>query len=148
MTYELMLVATSDKGDSLLTRVEKVNKATEARDLKVDRLGRKTLAYPINKKTDASYFVLNFEAEGASIKPVVDKLKLEQEDLLRYLIVKKQPKKVSKAKVKRAKASEEEEKAKPKVTVAVKSASTVKSTKTSKGGKSTSKKPTSGSKSN
>ena len=87
MAYELMIVANPTGGDALLSRVEKLIKENEKSNLKVDRLGRKKLAYPIKRKTEGEYFVINFEANGDFIKPISDKLRLEQEDLLRYLII-------------------------------------------------------------
>lgn len=130
MLYELMIVAKTDKGDSLVNRVQKTIKEKDAKDIKVDNLGKKPLAYPIKKQTDAAYFLINFNASGSSIKPLSDMLRLEQEDLLRYLIVKKQEKKLkAKTKVKAPITETGEEKAKPKVTVAVKQTSRVKSTK-------------------
>lgn len=128
MMYELMLVATVDKGDQLLGRVEKLIKAGGALDLKVDRLGRKSLAYVIKKQSDANYYLVNFEATPNTVGPLTDKLRLEQEDLLRFLIVKKQKVKLGKKKIKKVSREQRVEKPKAKVTVAVKSAKRVKST--------------------
>jgi len=135
MLYELMLVTNTEKGDSLLVRVEKALKESGS-NLKVERLGKKTLAYKIKKQTDANYYVLSFEAEGSVVGPIVDKLRLEQEDLLRFLLLKKIEKK-SRRKIKKvAEEVKEEPKDKPKVTVAVKSKASVKSTESKKGGNS------------
>lgn|SRR3989344_3428286 len=123
MTYELVIVAVNDKADQLLGRVEKSIKEASGANVKVDRLGKKQLAYAIKKQTDATYFLLNFEAEGEAIGPVWDKLRLEQEDLLRYLLIKKENKKPRARKGKRLVEKEQKvevEKEKPKVTVAVK----------------------------
>ncbi len=138
MQYELMLVATVNNGDSLLTRVEKAIREKEVRDIKVDNLGKKTLAYPIKKNTDAHYFVLNFAAEAESIKPISDMLKLEQEELLRYMIVKRREKDL-RIRPKKVSGEEKGEKAKPKVTVAVKQSSRVKSTSSARKGAKSSK---------
>ncbi|OGD97456.1 30S ribosomal protein S6 [Candidatus Curtissbacteria bacterium RIFCSPLOWO2_01_FULL_38_11b] len=126
--YELMLVANVDRADQLLSRVEKNLKEANAVAISVDRLGKKPLAYSIMKQNDAIFFVVSFEAESGSIKSVWDKLRLEQEDLLRYLLIHKPKVKASKKSRKvAAKEEKDEEKEKPKVTVAVKKASTVKS---------------------
>ena len=90
MNYELMLVASAEKADQLLTRVEKSLKELGAAGIKVDRLGKKVLAYPIKKHADGVYFLVDFEAGTEAIKPFSDKLRLEQEDLLRYLLLKKE----------------------------------------------------------
>lgn len=128
--YELMLVATVDRADQLLSRVEKSLKEADASGVRVDRFGKKQLAYSINKQKDAVYFVLNFELAGEAVKSIWDKLRLEQEDLLRYLLLKKETKKFKgkKAdKVLEVSKVSHQIKEKPKVTVAVKKASTVKS---------------------
>lgn len=86
--YELMLVANVDRADQLLARVEKSLKELNGNSVKVERLGKKALAYEIRKQADATYFRINFAIETESIKPFSDKLRLEQEDLLRYLLIK------------------------------------------------------------
>lgn len=143
MNYELMIVAKTDKSDLLINRVEKAIKEKDAKDLKVESLGKKPLAYPIKKQTDANYYVLNFDASADVIKPVSEMLRLEQEDLLRYLIIKKKEK-IVKARQEAVSKKEEDEKTKPKVTVAVKGTAKVKSTKVKKGGKSSKVKSTKG----
>src|SRR3989344_4598931 len=128
MNYELMLVTNTEKGDSLLVRVEKVLKESSS-NLKVERLGKKTLAYKIKKQADANYYVLSFEAEGRFVKAMTDRLRLEQEDLLRFLLLKKVEKKPRQKIRKVVEEVKEETKDKPKVTVAVRSRASVKSTK-------------------
>lgn len=120
-TYELMLAANNEKADQLLGRVEKFIKDANGESVKVERLGKKQLAYQIKKQTDATYFVVNFQAEGEAIKPIWDKLRLEQEDLLRYLLIRKEEKKgKKKKKVSQVSEVAQEEKEKPKVTVVTK----------------------------
>ena len=128
MNYELMLVASAEKADQLLTRVEKSLKELGAAGIKVDRLGKKVLAYPIKKHADGVYFLVDFEAGTEAIKPFSDKLRLEQEDLLRYLLLKKEKisTKKSKKMISSAAESSQVEKdgskteTKPKVTVVTK----------------------------
>jgi len=129
--YELLLVTTVDKGDQLLGRVEKLIKAADAKDYKLERLGKKPLAYQIRKQADANFYILNFDVEGTQVGPITEKLRLEQEDLLRYLLLVKKAmkpgqksKKVEKPEL-QAK-DEEKEAEKPKVTVAVKTTSAAK----------------------
>ncbi|KKQ76340.1 MAG: 30S ribosomal protein S6 [Parcubacteria group bacterium GW2011_GWC1_38_6] len=141
MLYELMLVTATEKGDLLVSRVEKSVKEI-GNNLKVDKLGKKPLAYTIKKQTDANYYVLNFKAEGNVVKQLTDKLRLEQEDLLRYLLLKNVEKKASSKKRKVVEVEEKEQKAKPKVTVAVRKVSAVKSTGNKKGGTSSKAKST------
>jgi small subunit ribosomal protein S6 len=123
MNYELMLVvnpASDSKG--LISGVEKTVKDAGAKDVKVQNLGKKQLAYKIKRNTEAEYVLLNFDAEGPAIKSLNDKLRLEQEAVLRYLIIKSQkavsesfaPKVTAKVTVK---AESKEEKAESKKTV-------------------------------
>src|SRR3989344_1880414 len=130
MLYELMLVTATEKGDLLVSRVEKSVKEI-GNNLKVDKLGKKPLAYTIKKQTDANV-----------VKQLTYKLKLEQEDLLRYLLLKNVEKKASSKKRKVVEVEEKEQKAKPKKTVAVRKVSAVKSTGNKKGGTSSKAKST------
>lgn len=124
--YELMIVATTGGAESLLSRVEKFLKEAEAGDLKVNKLGKKQLAYPIKKQTEAEYIVLNFEAEGSNLKSITDKLRLEQEDLLRYMVISAKVFKSSKRKGKKAEeVVKVEKKETPKVTVVTKKVAVV-----------------------
>jgi len=96
--YELMMVTVpTAAGESLISRFEKIIKDAGAA-VKVSNLGRKKLGYPIRKILDADYFVLDFEAEGKVVLPVLSRLRLEQEDLLRYMLIKKKLFKPSKKK--------------------------------------------------
>lgn len=118
--YELVIVAKVDKSDQLISRVEKALKDAQASNLKVERLGKKQLAYPIKKQTDANYFVVNFEAEASAIDGFASKLRLEQEDLLRYLIIKKKQVKAKSRKAAKVQEAETKTRELPKVTVVTK----------------------------
>lgn len=87
--YELMIIG-NPKVDSeaMLLVVDRALKEVSATSVKVDRLGRKLLAYPIAKQTEGEYIVFNFEADGGAIAQIAGKLKLSQETILRYLITK------------------------------------------------------------
>ncbi len=120
--YELMLVSVIGKTDALLSRVEKFIKDAEGTDIKVDKLGKKQLAYPIKKQTEGDFTLLNFGVAGSNLKSIYDKLRLEQEDLLRYLLIKTRAIKVSKKKgiLPEVKVEEKQPKVAPKVTVVTK----------------------------
>ncbi len=124
--YELMIVATTGGSESLISRVEKLVKDAEGANIKVGKLGKKQLAYPIKKQTEAEYFLLEFEAEGPNLKSITDKLRLEQEDLLRYMLLGKKEKRLSK-KGKKVEVAQKEESKKEtaKVTVVTKKVSEV-----------------------
>lgn len=121
--YELMVIAKADGADE---RVEKHLKDLAATEMKKQSLGKKQLAYPIKKVTEAEYFLWTFEAEGAAVNQLDNKLRLEQELILRHLLTVFDPKKAAKA-AKSPQVVEElsvvaapEPKAKPKVTVTTK----------------------------
>lgn len=128
--YELMLVSKLGAGDELLALVEKNLKGASATDLTVDKLGKKPLAYSIKKQTEAEFIVLNFNVEGAAISDLTDILRLEQENLLRYLLIVQKRKKAPKKRfaVKKEEVIVKEEKAKPKVTVVTTSVKKVEKT--------------------
>lgn len=96
--YELLVIG-SPKADSeqVLALVDKALKGADAKDIKIDKLGRKNLAFPISKQTEGEYMVFNFEAEGEKVAQIDGKLRREQEAILRYFIIKP---KVSKVKEK------------------------------------------------
>ena len=119
MSYELMLIVSKNAdGEAFLSKVEKSLKEADITSVSVDRLGVKTLAYPIAKQTEGAYFVLNFEGPGEAVGKIREMLRLEQEALLRYLIIKaKVPKKVTKG-VKRTEVTKEPEEPKVETKVA------------------------------
>lgn len=129
--YELMVIAKSDLAQAISAKVEKFLKEAEAASVKVENLGKKTLAYAIAKQTEGEYFLYNFEAEGKNLKALSDKLRLEQEGILRHLLIKvakvsqakrhKGNKSATKVEVEEKK--EEEVKAKPTVTVTTRAGS-------------------------
>ena len=87
LNYELMVIG-NPKTDSekFLAQVKKILEESNAVNLKVDRLGKKLLAYPIAKQTEGEYLVFNFEAEPQVIFEISSALRLEREAVLRYLI--------------------------------------------------------------
>lgn len=119
--YELVIVSKISESDGLLQRVEKVLKDAEATELKVEKLGKKQLAYPIKKQTEADYTMLNFDVVGSAIADLSSMLRLEQEALLRHMLIKQKIRKVPRRKL-RAKRVEEVVKVveAPKVTVVTK----------------------------
>ena len=54
---------------------------------KVDRWGKRHLAYPVKKQADGNYVLINFEADPAVIKEI-DRVMKIQDDILKHLIVK------------------------------------------------------------
>lgn len=95
--YELLVVGrVIGETDSLLSKLEKIVKDNNVSGLAASSLGKKTLAYPIAKQTEAEYFLFNFQAPGEVLKSITDSLRLEQESVLRYLLIKTKEAKPSK----------------------------------------------------
>jgi len=100
--------------DATAKKIEKFIADAQATNVKVEKLGRKELAYPIKKQKEADYFLFYFDAEGGSIKVIGDKIRLEQEAVLRYLVIAKKAKEIAQ---KQKKAAQQEEERSAKVTV-------------------------------
>lgn len=91
--YELVLVIDSEvSGEDRkkqLTKVKKIVEDLKGKVKKTDEWGEKKLAYPINKKNMGYYFLLTIQLP-LEVPPQIDsKLKLE-ENIIRYLLVKKE----------------------------------------------------------
>lgn len=88
--YEVMVIvkpadeettnATVEKIEALIARV---NGTVE----KVDRWGKRRLAYAVKKFTEGYYVLVNFEADPAQIKEI-DRLMKIDDQILKHLVVK------------------------------------------------------------
>ena len=116
MNYELMLVVspTADV-DPIMSRVEKSVKDTGATSVKINKLGKKPLSYQIAKHSEGEYVLVNFEAPGDAVGAISKRLRLEQEVILRYLIIK--VKNLKAVKITEIKDEGEKPKTTPKVTI-------------------------------
>ncbi len=89
--YELTLVLpggiTVAQKKSQREKIEKILKALKVKVGKNEDWGEIKLAYLINKNSSGIFLHYNLELDAQSVKPVSDKLKLE-ESILRYLLVK------------------------------------------------------------
>lgn len=83
-----MIGSSSADVDSLFKKVEGLVKGVNATEIVSQKLGKKSLAYPIKRQTEAEYFLFNFEVEGEAVTSISESLRLEQEDVLRYVILK------------------------------------------------------------
>lgn len=87
--YELMVIGRGKvQSDTLVGLIDRTLREVSATGVKVDRLGKKVLAYPIAGQTEGEYILFNFDAEGAAIAQIAGKLKLAEDEILRYLITK------------------------------------------------------------
>lgn len=82
--------------DPVISRVEKSIKDASATGLKINKLGKKPLSYQIAKHSEGEYVLFDFEAGGEAVGAVSKRLRLEQEAILRYLIIKTKASRVSK----------------------------------------------------
>lgn len=121
--YELMVIAKADGADG---EVDKYLIDAMAENVNKQSLGKKQLAYPIKKISEAEYFLWTFEAPGSAILPLDTKMRLEQDLVLRHLLTVFDPKKAArlpKVQVTESQSGKEPEKVEkvaPKVTVTTK----------------------------
>jgi len=125
--YELLVVSKISESDGLIARVEKALKSASAQELKINKLGKKNLAYNIKKQTEADYTIFTFTGEGTIIGEISEMLRLEQDALLRHMIVKQKVRKLRKKVEKREERVEvKREEKKPQVTIVTKDATLAK----------------------
>ena len=88
--YEVMVIVKPAEEEAINTLVGKIE-ALIARVggtvEKVDRWGKRRLAYAVKKFTDGFYVLVNFEADPAEIKEIDRVMKINDE-ILKHLIVK------------------------------------------------------------
>lgn len=93
--YELLFIVDSaledDKKEAAVEMVKETI-ATDGEVEKVDIWGNKKLAYPINKKNEGYYVLVNFKAAKDLPTELSRKLRIS-DSILRYLIVDKEEKK-------------------------------------------------------
>lgn len=90
--YELTIVlpgsATPAKKKSAQGKIEKIVTSAKGKVDKFDDWGERKLAYPIAKNGTGIFLHFQLELEAEAVKGLDSKLNLE-EDILRYLLVKK-----------------------------------------------------------
>ena len=95
--YELMVVANpSEDAEGFVKKLEGFLTEAKASNLNVERLGKKPLAYQIAKQNEGEYVLFTFEAPSEAPSTLVGKIKLEQNAVLRYMIVKSKATKAKK----------------------------------------------------
>ena len=89
-SYEMMLAINpqleDEKLDSLLNKVKKVVKDSKGEVTKIDKWGKRKLAYEIKDFNEAIYVVLKFNADEKKISELERIMKLE-ERVIRYLLI-------------------------------------------------------------
>lgn len=91
--YEIMfIVKTTMEDDQIKKTAEEIKDLISGEKSKVVEfkdLGRKKLAYPINKELNGNYYVMTVEATKKVIKEFDRKTRLN-ENVIRHLIIKKE----------------------------------------------------------
>jgi small subunit ribosomal protein S6 len=89
-SYEAMFIFKPDldveKLDKEIKSVEKTLKTRGKGDVKYDTLGKKTLAYEINKYNEGVYVNYTFTAQPLSIVKIKESIK-HKDDILRFMIL-------------------------------------------------------------
>ncbi|HDN97740.1 MAG: 30S ribosomal protein S6 [Candidatus Omnitrophota bacterium] len=88
--YELCFLLNPELGDEEVEKeadvVEKIIKDKNGEVVKRELWGRKKLAYPINKKEEAIYYLFYFKADPSSIIEIREGLK-SRGNIMRHLIL-------------------------------------------------------------
>jgi small subunit ribosomal protein S6 len=88
--YEVLFIVAPnvEEGDveALVTQMSEVATNQGARVAKVDRMGRRRLAYPINKFKDGHYAVLTIEGTGAEIAEIERRMRVI-DSIIRYITI-------------------------------------------------------------
>ncbi|HWC76022.1 MAG TPA: 30S ribosomal protein S6 [Blastocatellia bacterium] len=88
--YELLFIVAPNTEESdiesLITQLSDVITNQGAQIAKVDRMGRRRLAYPIQKFTDGYYVVLTVEGSGAEIAEAERRMRVS-DAIIRYITI-------------------------------------------------------------
>ena len=91
--YEIMFMvkATLDEKalDSITKEAQKLITGDSGKVIEFKDLGRKKLAYDINKETSAFYYLMDVEAKSETIQEFDRKMRIN-ENVIRHLILKKE----------------------------------------------------------
>ena len=91
--YEIMFIvkATLDENalNNMTKEVQKLITDNKSKVIEFKDMGRKKLAYPINKEVSGFYYLMNVEATHEVIQEFDRKLRIN-ENILRHLILKKE----------------------------------------------------------
>ena len=104
MSYECTFICSpeldSTKVEDLVVKVSKIIETAEGKIKNLHQLGKKKLAYNIKKFREGNYVYVEFDANGSVVLSLENFFKVN-DDVIRFLTVKVEPKKkvVKKAKV-------------------------------------------------
>lgn len=91
--YEIMFIVKATLDDTALSNITKevqsLINGNGGKVIEFKDMGRKKLAYPINKEVSGFYYLINAEANNETIQEFDRKLRIN-ENILRHLILKKE----------------------------------------------------------
>ena len=91
--YEIMFIAKANLEEAALktltAEIQKLVTNKTSKVIEFNDMGRKKLAYPINKELAGFYYLMNVEADAETINEFDRKLRIN-ENILRHLILKKE----------------------------------------------------------
>jgi len=91
--YEIMFIvkATLEESalNSIVKEVQNLISNNGSKVIEFKEMGRKKLAYPINKEVSGFYYLMNVEANTETVQEFDRKLRIN-ENILRHLILKKE----------------------------------------------------------
>jgi small subunit ribosomal protein S6 len=115
--YELMVIVRPDMAEEetgkLVTQMESITAATGGKVEKVERMGRRRLAYRVHKQREGIYVRLDFEGDGATVHELERRLKV-MDSVLKFMTIRVDDMIQRAAKFKARLARQETRKPKPK----------------------------------
>lgn len=97
--YELMILVDpnlqEEQKTTLLDKIQQTIKTNQGKVNRVNQWGKRTLSYEIKGYQEAVYLIVDFDLEPENISQLEKSIKFDEE-IIRYLIVFKQEKVVSK----------------------------------------------------
>lgn len=89
-TYEVMYIVNPDTADDKIAKlndaVEKLIQKEGGNVVKIDDIGRRKLAYPINKKNEGYYVLFEIEGTGQEIAELERRMRVN-DMIMRYITV-------------------------------------------------------------
>jgi small subunit ribosomal protein S6 len=89
-TYEVMYIGAPETADDDITKlnetIEKIVTDAGGSVVKTDVMGRRKLAYPINKKTEGHYTLFEIEGSGQEIAELERRMRVN-DAIMRYITV-------------------------------------------------------------
>jgi small subunit ribosomal protein S6 len=105
--YELGIIVNPDVGDeqarAIVERITQVIGAHEGQVVRVNAVGRRRLAYPIDRHRDGLYFYFDLIVEPQSIAEIERTLRVN-EDIIRHLLLGRDPRVVAQQREREAQA--------------------------------------------